>query len=115
MGLSGTGCALATRTPSLANLIPPFPLYARVLNPARRSDSAFSRWRALAGPTLDVDGRTQWYDVVESNPEAADWNVEMGTVDSQAAPRLSTILARHTATPDHCFFLAWEGYSGSEV
>ncbi|MBO1268840.1 hypothetical protein [Arthrobacter cavernae] len=100
------------RTVLLDNLLPPFPLYARVLNRAERGYGPTSSWQDLGGPGLEVDASTQWTDIVGSNPEAADWNVAMGSVDGSTAAGLAGILGRHTSTPEHCWFLFWEGYAG---
>lgn len=99
---------------TLGTILPfAFPAYARVLNPVTPSVGRSYRWGDLARSGATVDASTQWSDIVASGREVESLGEpESGTVEASVAARLAKILAPHTATPQDCFFLVWEGYSG---
>jgi hypothetical protein len=86
---------------------PRFTSYARVVNFVESSSGEPVRWSTFADHPLDAT--TSFSDLREQpnhDPEP-----EIGTIDRDVARELSRVLARHTSTPDECYFLAWEGYS----
>lgn len=99
---------------SLAGLIPPvFPAYARVLNPATSPDGRRLRWSQVAAHQLDVDGATQWSEIVAACGPVANhvYEPETGSVDAAVAERLVSRLSRGAKPSVECLFLVWEGYS----
>ncbi|WP_284751808.1 hypothetical protein [Arthrobacter sp. efr-133-R2A-120] len=99
---------------SLAGLIPPvYRAYARVLNPATSPDGRRLRWSQLAADHFEVDGATQWSDIVAAcGPEPNRvYEPECGSVDSLVAERLVSRLSKAAKPRPECLFLVWEGYS----
>lgn len=100
--------------PTVGSLVPPaFTHYVRVLNPATGPSGETYPWRTIAGKNYTVDATSQWTDVAASSglDRASMTPPETGSVHAATAVRLAEILARHTTTPDHCYFLSWAGYS----
>lgn len=99
---------------SLSSVIPPVhPAYARVLNPAMSADGRRVRWSQLAGDHLEVDGATQWSDIVAAcgpDPHQV-YEPQNGSVDSVVAERLVSRMAKGAKPSPECLFLVWEGYS----
>ncbi|MGO4473864.1 MULTISPECIES: hypothetical protein [unclassified Arthrobacter] len=98
---------------SLACLIPPvYPAYARVLNPAMSPTGRRLRWSQLAGDQLEVDGGTQWSEIVAAcvpDPNQV-YEPQNGSVDSVVAERLVSRIAKGARPSPECLFLVWEGY-----
>jgi hypothetical protein len=109
---------------SVLSLVPSgFPAYLRVFHPASRGGwevrgavrwaeiAALNGTRAHAGMQLaaltnGTDGpTTSELDVFDDCPE-------QGSLPLELAALLATALARHTTTPDRCWFAAWEGFGG---
>lgn len=90
-----------------------FPAFSRVFNPARAA-AVTRRWAEVAGSAATVTGRTQWQEIADGQG-AADLprlDPAMGSLDSETAAALASILAGNTQTPDSVYFFAWEGYAG---
>ena len=51
--------------------------------------------------------RYEW----EGQPGVFDQPPETGTMPTELVESLASALARHTATPDQCYFAIWEGYA----
>ncbi|MGO4858504.1 hypothetical protein [Arthrobacter sp. 2MCAF14] len=98
---------------SLACLIPPvYRAYARVLNPATSPAGRRLRWSQLAGDRIEVDGATQWSEIVAAcgpDPNQV-YEPQNGSVDSVVAERLVSRLSKGAKPSPECLFLVWEGY-----
>ncbi|MDQ1543735.1 MAG: hypothetical protein QOK08_1373 [Actinomycetota bacterium] len=89
---------------------PRFTSYARVVNSVESSSGEPVRWSTFANRPLDAD--TSFSELREQPNDEPE--PEIGTIDREVARELSRVLARHTSTPDECYFLAWDGY-GDDV
>lgn len=96
-----------------------FAAYARIFHPAWRSgypDMTEVKWSEVAGATgRVVHPEMQFHAIAQpapSNQLQPIWDGEPRTgmfPESQGAV-LAEILARHTSTPNLCWFCLWEGY-----
>ncbi|MFJ6658891.1 hypothetical protein ACIQNG_21445 [Streptomyces sp. NPDC091377] len=100
---------------------PGFPAYARILHPASlagtpvrwadvaaaygRTVTSATRWHALIGMDRDYTNATAY-------GRAGVWDEHPceGPTPADLARALLPYLARHTTTPDHCWFGLWHGY-----
>jgi hypothetical protein len=97
-----------------------FETYGRVFHPAWRHepDTPVS-WRDIAQANGRVAHRMmQWPSITGSyrfyeranQPGVWDREPDEGALPKVAAPALVSVLARHTGTPQRCWFAAWEGW-----
>jgi hypothetical protein len=106
----------------VGSLVPPtFPAYARLLHPAVRydgDDDVEVPWAAVARhngtvahPLMQWVAITGSWDYLGQDDQPGSWNdtPAEGHLPSAVAERLTAVLARHTATPDDCFFGLWSG------
>ncbi len=99
-----------------AILPPVFEAYARILHPARARDGSPVPWEAVAawsGGT--VHALAQWVPMAHgrgASLSARPFQVPPSNRDFPPAmlTALCDLLARHTTTPDLCYFGVWEGY-----
>ena len=98
-------------------LVPPvFDAYARLFHPARAEDGSPVRWEAVAAWSgRTVHALAQW--VPMSYPRGSRLSAQPfvapppdGDFPSATLAALCDVLARHTATPELCYFGVWEGY-----
>jgi hypothetical protein len=101
-----------------------FRAYARVFHPAVRgegSDAAEVRWAEVARangrvmhPAAEWGSITgSWgYQYGGSQPGIWDYPPSTGELPAGVAARLVAVLARHTSTPQRCWFAVWEGFGG---
>ncbi|GLF99597.1 hypothetical protein [Streptomyces yaizuensis] len=101
--------------------VPGFPAYARILHPAQLDERPV-RWAAVAaayGRPLAQDSR--WHEVIGAGQHyqnaseyglAGVWDEHPaeGPIPPELALALIPVLARHTRTPDRCWFALWNGY-----
>lgn len=92
-----------------------FPVVVRVLNPFYGAAGQRLRWSGVAAEvglelSRAVVGERLCLDYEVKTGERID--VDFGTVDSEVAAALASVLAEHTDTPDECYFAVWIGYSG---
>jgi hypothetical protein len=91
--------------------------YVRICHPAD-SDDGYVTWSEVARYTGRVAHPTmQWHAVVGSpdptNYAGSLWpggDPERGRLDPTVLGELCEVLARHTRTPEHCFFGVWDGF-----
>lgn len=91
-----------------------FQAYARLLHPLDDQPGSLT-WAAIAR----ANGRTmhpsvQWAKINSPGPLSADehrrpGHPRLGHLDTWALKALSATLARHTASPQTCYFAIWEG------
>jgi hypothetical protein len=106
----------------VGSLVPPtFPAYARVLHPAVRyadDDDVEVPWADVAEHNGTVaHPLMQWVTITGSweylgqddQPEVWNDGPAEGHLPTTVAARLTAVLARHTGTPDDCFFGIWSG------
>ncbi|WTO33486.1 hypothetical protein OG399_42165 [Streptomyces achromogenes] len=98
-----------------------FAAYARILHPARL-DERPARWSAVAAAHgTRVTPVSRWHEVVgvgEDYLNASDpglpgvWDEHPaeGPTPPEVAEALLPVLARHTGTPERCWFGLWHGY-----
>ncbi len=97
--------------------------YARVFHPAHLDEQTVS-WRQIA----EANGRIphlgmQWPSITgdyrfhyrDDQPGLWDRLPAEGTIPAHLARLLATELARHTATPETCWYGVWEGFGGVPV
>lgn len=94
--------------------------YARIFHPAWRSGEGTQievRWSEVAawsGKT--VHSEMQFHSIAKpvraGQTEAPAWRGEprLGVLSVQQSSALIGLLAKHTSTPDHCWFCLWDGY-----
>ncbi|MFE7515413.1 hypothetical protein ACFU8I_29920 [Streptomyces sp. NPDC057540] len=100
---------------------PGFPAYARVLHPAELDERPV-RWDTVAAARGGrVEALTDWYEVIGADryyqnaaeyglPGVWDEHPAEGPTPEGVARGLIPVLARHTATPEHCWYGLWHGY-----
>ncbi|WP_432029970.1 hypothetical protein [Streptomyces sp. 1222.5] len=100
---------------------PGFAAYARVLHPAALEDRPV-RWDTVAAAHgTRVTSGTRWHEVVGMDldhrnaseygrPGVWDEHPWEGPTPPDVAEALIPVLARHTRTPEHCWFGLWHGY-----
>jgi hypothetical protein len=98
-----------------------FAAYARVLHPAEL-DRRPVRWDTVAAAYgREVSPLTDWHEVIGSDrdyhnadeyglPGVWDEHVWEGPTPPVVAQALIPVLARHTETPEQCWFGLWSGY-----
>ncbi|MPR00448.1 hypothetical protein GB931_21485 [Modestobacter sp. I12A-02628] len=107
---------------TVASLVPAgYPAHARVFHPAARydgDDDIDVEWAEVAAENGTVDHPLmQWpaitggwqYIAEDSQPPTWDGAPSDGHLPVQVAEVLAAVLARHTATPEDCFFGRWDG------
>ncbi|MCO7220466.1 hypothetical protein [Klenkia sp. PcliD-1-E] len=107
----------------VAGLLPPlFPAAARVFHPAAHyvgDDDVDVRWAEVAAangttahPLMEWGGITGSLDFYEEADQSPVWEgaPARGHLPEQVAGPLAEVLARHTQTPDDCFFGVWDGF-----
>jgi hypothetical protein len=111
---------------SVLSLVPDgFPAYVRVFHPAYRQEGvpAFGipvRWAKIAAangkqahPGMQLGALTDSYDTVRpSQPGIFDHAPDVGRLSFEIVAALAASLARHTTTPNRCWFAFWEGFGG---
>jgi len=90
-----------------------FPAYVRILHPASDSNGETLRWAEVAAKTGRVMHRLAQFHAI--NRPKTDIAIEINPPDPGRMPRdlltsLCEVLARHTNTPQHCYFCMWEGH-----
>ncbi|MFJ6728912.1 hypothetical protein ACIQPQ_28840 [Streptomyces sp. NPDC091281] len=100
---------------------PGFPAYARLLHPAALDERPV-RWAEVgAAHGRAVAPGTAWHELVglerdyanrsdQGLPGVWDEHPAEGPTPPDVARALLPVLARHTTTPDRCWFGLWEGY-----
>lgn len=104
---------------------PGFAAYARVLHPATLDERPV-RWETVAAAYgRRVEALTDWYEVIGvdryyQNEEVYgltgvwDEHPAEGPTPGEVARLLLPVLARHTGTPERCWFGLWHGYGRRE-
>jgi hypothetical protein len=107
----------------VGGLVPPvFPAYARIFHPAARYvglEDVDVTWAEVAAanhtvahPAMEwgsITGAMEFFDEADQSP-LWDGAPAMGHLPSAVATRLIGVLARHTATPQDCWFGVWAGF-----
>ncbi|GAA1351703.1 hypothetical protein [Streptomyces beijiangensis] len=102
---------------------PGFPAYARILHPAELAGRPV-RWDEVASAYdgRTVTGATRWHELIGlghrfdldnrdlSRPGVWDHPPKEGPTPAALAHAMIPVLARHTRTPDRCWFGLWAGY-----
>ncbi|WP_329122696.1 hypothetical protein [Streptomyces sp. NBC_01465] len=101
---------------------PGFAAYARILHPAEL-DGRPVRWDEVAAAYgRTVSGGTRWHELIGlghrfdldnrdlSRPGVWEYLPKEGPTPAAEARTLIPVLARHTRTPDRCWFGLWHGY-----
>ncbi|MGY1707908.1 hypothetical protein ACI8AC_00160 [Geodermatophilus sp. SYSU D00758] len=114
---------LAGQAGTVAALLPAgFEAHARVLHPAVRyagDDDVEVRWSTVAAangrvahPGMQWAAVTGAWDYVSADSQPPLWDAAPadGHLPEPVAVRLAAVLARHTTTPDDCFFGLWHGF-----
>jgi hypothetical protein len=105
----------------VGSVVPPgFDAYARIFHPAwRRSDGDQTevRWSEVAassGRTMHAE--MQFHSIAaplpgyQTGPVPWDSEPRLGVLPRHQTNALIGLLAKHTSTPDRCWFCLWEGY-----
>jgi hypothetical protein len=111
-GVLASGAVVQTLVPT------GFSAYARVLHPAFSEDGNPVSWaRIAAWAGTRVHGLAQFAAIVRPGPkaghEAQPWAYEpsIGKLPSSTWTVLARLLSSATATPDHCCFGVWDGWT----
>lgn len=104
--LGGDWGAVTNQVPRL------FDAYARIFHPAYDADGGRVRWAEVARRLGRIaHPEMQWHQIVGTadtfGQENSNWPggiPDLGEMEIGDLDRLSTLLAEHTADPDHCFF-----------
>jgi len=106
---------------SVLSLVPAgFEAYGRIFHPAWRWEPTRRvPWRdvarangRVAHPAMQwpsITGAAGYYHGAHQ-PGIWDHEPVEGSLPEELAPALASVLARHTATPQRCWFAVWEGY-----
>jgi hypothetical protein len=97
-----------------------FDAYARIFHPAWRSGNETEiqvRWSEVAAWSgRTVHAEMQFHSISLPPParqlESYPWSGEprLGVLSLQQGTALTGLLAKHTSTPDRCWFCLWDGY-----
>ncbi len=117
--------AATSSTIGVASLVPPvFDAYARVLHPAVRDEGADDvdvTWAEVAAhngtvahPLMQWPAVTGSWDFLGEADQSPVWDdaPAEGHHPVSVATSLITVLRRHTATPEECWFGVWHGFGG---
>jgi hypothetical protein len=108
----------AGASPTFHTMVPEdFDVYARVFHPARLGDREV-RWAEVA----EANGRTM-HGAAEWGQLTGSWKLDQqgglwdsdpfnGHTPERQALHLGALLAKHTGTPQRCWFGVWEGWGG---
>ncbi|MYW17400.1 hypothetical protein GT039_17830 [Streptomyces sp. SID2955] len=119
--LSGQGPERAAFGTVAGVAAPGFAAYARILHPARLDDRPV-RWSTVAAAHgTRVTPGVRWHEVIGVDQDHADrcgpglpgvWDEHPheGPTPPDVARSLLPVLARHTRTPEQCWFGLWHGY-----
>ncbi|CAL9282762.1 hypothetical protein [Streptomyces sp. SudanB182_2057] len=100
---------------------PGFAAYARILHPARLDERPV-RWSTVAAAHgTRVTPGSRWHEVIGADQDCLDstdhgrpgvWDEPPaeGPTPPEVAEALLPVLARHTGTPERCWFGLWHGY-----
>lgn len=104
---------------TIASVVPTgFDAYARILHPVQIGDGRARTW----GRVAEVTGQTlhptaQWHAIIgaaspdDRNSELwPDGTPDIGNLAPEPLLELCEVLARHTTTPEDCYFAVWEGW-----
>ncbi|KUJ66305.1 hypothetical protein ACZ90_38435 [Streptomyces albus subsp. albus] len=101
---------------TVTGVVPPgFAAYARILHPAGLDDVPV-RWHQVAAANgRTAHSRMQWDHIVGrkrplEQPGVWDEEPETGSLPRSLARPLAGVLARHTTTPERCWFGLWDGW-----
>jgi hypothetical protein len=103
----------------VATLVPAdYPAHGRILHRAGTTGAEFLRWSDIAAVTgRRLDAQTQYQELVGWSPNADQqsppepWGEpDRGSLRPFECAAVAEVLARHTVTPDDCWFCVWEGY-----
>jgi hypothetical protein len=95
---------------SVQQLFPPqLRSFARIFNPAHDQNDAPLRWMELTGDK-GLHAETGWLDVAHDSDSISEPHI-LG-IDVDVARPLVEVLKAFTGTPEHVFFMTWEGYTG---
>jgi hypothetical protein len=91
--------------------------HARVLHRPRKgaddirwTDIAAARGRHLRGETQFAE-LIDWHgDAAHPSPPEPWYEPDRGSLRPSECAAVAAVLARHTTTPEHCWFCVWEGY-----
>jgi hypothetical protein len=115
--------SLTTFAQSVLSVVPDgFPEYVRVFHPATLAGEPV-RWDEIAGATGRVaHGGMQLCALTGSYrfesaafPGVYDAPPPTGSLPPELTATLAAVLARHTTTPERCWFAVWNGYGTAEA
>ncbi|KAB2349479.1 hypothetical protein [Actinomadura rudentiformis] len=94
-----------------------FEAYARVLHPALDQSERYVQWAEVAEwAGRDLHARSDFEEISAPGPEggtgARPWEEppNAGSFPLDVLPQLGEVLARHTKTPERCWFCLWDGF-----
>jgi hypothetical protein len=108
----------------VATLVPTdYPSHGRILHRAASETERAVRWADIAAVTgQSITARTRYIDLVgwhaddqHQSPPAPWREPETGTLLPDECAAVASVLAKHTNTPDDCWFCVWEGYGWDEL
>lgn len=117
-GAGWIGERLAPSWESIAGSVPSgFEAYVRVLHPVDTGEG-YRSWAQVGAVTgRRVHPTAQWHSLIGApSPDRQgselwdDGEPEQGNLPLEALLALCDVLARHTATPQDCYFAVWEGW-----
>jgi hypothetical protein len=99
----------------VASVVPDgFPAYSRILHPARGINDEQIRWADVAVKSGSTMHRLAQFHAISQPPvavsEVAVGPPEPGNLPPNLFRVLCAALAKHTSTPDSCWFCLWDGY-----
>jgi hypothetical protein len=111
---------------SVVSFVPAgFEAYLRLFHPATRADGSTVRWSEMAAatgtaahPSMQISeftGDTSWDLDNQALPGVFDTAPSVGTLPVAPARALAETLARHTTTPDCCWFAVWFGFAATRA
>ena len=103
----------------VATLVPAdYPSFGRILHRAASDSDDSVRWADIAAVAgQSITAQTRFIDLVDWHPDhehqspPSPWREpETGTLRPDECAAVASVLAKHTITPDDCWFCVWEGY-----
>jgi hypothetical protein len=87
-----------------------FPAYARVLHPVSAGKGKYITWATVAQQCGGIMHRLVQFHALSARSQVAVESPYPGNLPPHLLRALGAALAKHTGTPEDCYFCVWHGY-----